>query len=157
MLGTAESMTGGQLAYLLTRQPGSGDVFAGGFVTYHTRVKQNILEVPEGPVVSHEAARAMAAGARKLLDCDLVLSITGVAGPEKQDGQPVGCVFIGTALRDVPASSTQHLFHGDPDAIRESASTTAATIAHTLLTTRGQLEAQSQGLGPDGPGEAIKR
>ena len=128
-LGTAESVTGGHLAYLITGEPGAGDVFAGAIVAYETGVKRSLLDVPEGPVVSHQAARAMAAGARRLLHCDLVVSITGVAGPERQDGQPVGCVFIGLAFRDEPATSGQHFFNGDPDQIRKSAATTAARVA----------------------------
>jgi PncC family amidohydrolase len=132
-LGTAESVTGGRLAYLLTRQPGSGDTFAGAVVAYQTKVKQHLLDVPEGPVVSHQAAQVMASGARRLLDCDLVVSITGVAGPDPQDGKPVGCVFIGAAFRDEPATSSEHLFEGTPDAIRHSAAVTAAKIGHERL------------------------
>ena len=133
-LGTAESVTGGQLAYLMTGEPGVGDVFRGAIVAYQTSVKRDLLEVPEGPVVSHEAARAMAEGARRLLGCDLAVSITGVAGPERQDGQPVGCVFIGLAFRDEPATSGQHFFEGEPDQIRKSAASTAARVALDRLT-----------------------
>jgi nicotinamide-nucleotide amidase len=132
-LGTAESVTGGRLAHLLTRQPGSGDAFAGAIVTYQTKVKQELLGVPEGPVVSHRAAQAMASGARRLLDCDLVISITGVAGPDPQDGQPVGCVFIGAVFRDEPPTSSEHFFDGSPDAIRQSAAVAAAAIGHEML------------------------
>ena len=133
VLGTAESVSGGQLAYLITRQPGAGDVFAGGVVAYQTDVKQTMLEVPEGPVVSHVAAETMAIGARRLLGCDLVVSITGVAGPESQDGQPVGCVFIGEVFREEPATSNRHSFEGDPDAIRHSATMAAArTVVEKL-------------------------
>ena len=55
-----------------------------------------MLGVPEGPVVSEEAALAMARGARRVLDCDVALALTGVAGPTEQDGMPVGtlCVAI---------------------------------------------------------------
>ena len=137
-LGTAESVTGGRLAFLLSRQPGSGDTFAGAVVAYHTKVKQDLLEVPEGPVVSHRAAQAMASGARRLLDCDLVVSITGVAGPDPQDGQPVGCVFIGAAFREEPATSSEHFFEGDPDAVRHSAAVMAANIGHVTLSRVGQ-------------------
>ena len=132
-LGTAESVTGGRLAYLLTRQPGSGDTFAGAVVAYQTKVKQALLGVPEGPVVSHSAAQTMASAARRLLDCDLVVSITGVAGPDRQDGQPVGCVFIGAAFGEEPATSSAHFFEGTPDAIRQSAAVTAATISLETL------------------------
>ena len=128
-LGTAESVTGGQIAYLITGEPGAGDVFSGGVVAYRTDVKHGILDVPDGPVVSPEAAQAMAAGARRLLGCDLVVSTTGVAGPERQDGQPVGCVFIGLAFRDEPVTSGQHFFDGNPDQIRTLAAVTAARVA----------------------------
>ena len=133
MIGAAESMTGGQFSYLITRQPGAGDVFAGGLVTYQTDVKQRILGVPRGPVVSHSAAEAMAVGARRLLGCDLVVSITGVAGPDSQDGQPVGTVFIGSVFADQPVTSARHDFTGDPDFIRHQAAMAAARTALSFL------------------------
>ena len=129
MLGTAESVTGGQLAHLIARQPGAGDVLAGAVVAYQTAVKQDLLDVPDGPVVSHRAAQAMAAGARRLLGCDLVVSITGVAGPDPQDGQSVGCVYIGAVLRDEPPTSRRYVFEGDPDAIRQQATMAAGRMA----------------------------
>jgi len=129
MIGAAESVTGGQLSFLITRQPGAGDVFAGGLVTYQTEVKQRLLDVPEGPVVSHPAAEAMAVGARRLLDCDLVVSITGVAGPDPQDGQPVGRVFIGIVFAPDPVASARYDFAGDPDVIRHLATMAAARVA----------------------------
>jgi PncC family amidohydrolase len=142
LLGTAESVTGGQLAHHITRQPGAGDVFAGGVVAYQTDVKQTMLDVPEGPVVSHAAAEAMAVGARRLLGCDLVVSITGVAGPEPQDGQPVGCVFIGEVFGEEPATSSRYSFDGDPDAIRQSATMAAA---QTVLERLSRLTAVRPG------------
>jgi PncC family amidohydrolase len=128
VVGTVESVTGGQLSYLITRQPGAGEVFAGGLVTYQTQVKQHLLDVPEGPVVSHRAAEAMAVGARRLLGCDLVVSITGVAGPDPQDGQPVGSVFIGNVFGSEPATSARYDFAGDPDVIRHLATMAAARV-----------------------------
>jgi PncC family amidohydrolase len=128
VVGTVESVTGGQLSYLITRQPGAGEMFAGGLVTYQTQVKQHLLDVPEGPVVSHRAAEAMAVGARRLLVCDLVVSITGVAGPDPQDGQPVGSVFIGNVFGNGPATSARYDFAGDPDAIRHLATMAAARV-----------------------------
>lgn len=129
VIGAAESVTGGQLSYLITRQPGAGDVFAGGLVTYQTEVKQRLLDVPGGPVVSHSAAEAMAVGARRVLACDLVVSITGVAGPDPQDGQPVGRVFIGNVFADKPVASARYDFAGDPDVIRHLATVAAARVA----------------------------
>ena len=129
VMGVAESMTGGQLSFLITRQPGAGEVFAGGLVTYQTEVKQRLLDVPKGPVVSHSSAKAMAVGARRLLDCDLMVSITGVAGPDSQDGQPVGTVFIGSVFAHEPVTSARYDFTGDPDVIRHLATMAAAQVA----------------------------
>jgi PncC family amidohydrolase len=144
MLGTAESVTGGQLAHLIARQPGAGDVLAGAVVAYQTTVKQDLLNVPTGPVVSHQAAQAMAQGARRLLGCDLVVSITGVAGPDPQDGQPVGCVYIGAVLRDEAATSRRYMFEGDPDAIRQQATMAAGRIALEKLGSSATSVARSR-------------
>jgi nicotinamide-nucleotide amidase len=95
-LGLAESVTGGLVAARLTEVAGASDVLRGSVVSYATEVKQSLLGVPEGPVVSEQAALAMAHGARGVLECDVALALTGVAGPTEQDGMPVGtlCVAI---------------------------------------------------------------
>ncbi|HSM65905.1 MAG TPA: nicotinamide-nucleotide amidohydrolase family protein, partial [Ilumatobacteraceae bacterium] len=94
-LATAESVTGGLVGARLTSIPGASDVFRGAVVSYATEVKQTLLGVGEGPVVSEEAARQMAVGARERLGADVALSLTGVAGPDEQDGQPVGTLYVG--------------------------------------------------------------
>lgn len=94
-LGLAESVTGGLVGARLTGIPGASDVFVGSVVSYATQVKQKILGVVPGPVVSEAAARQMAHGARDLLGADVAVSLTGVAGPDEQDGQPVGTLFVG--------------------------------------------------------------
>lgn len=94
-LATAESVTGGLVAGRLTGIPGSSDVFRGSIVSYATDVKQSLLGVSDGPVVSESAAREMAAGVREALGADIGLSLTGVAGPAEQDGQPVGTLYVG--------------------------------------------------------------
>jgi nicotinamide-nucleotide amidase len=93
-LATAESVTGGLVAARLTEVPGSSDVFRGAIVSYATDVKQTLLGVGEGPVVSERAAREMAHGVRRRLGADVGLALTGVAGPAEQDGQPVGTLFF---------------------------------------------------------------
>ena len=97
-LGVAESLTGGFLGARLTSISGASDVFRGGVVSYASDIKYDVLGVPEGPVVSAECAAAMAEGARRVLNADVGLSTTGVAGPSEQEGQPVGTVFLGVAL-----------------------------------------------------------
>ena len=94
-LAVAESVTGGMVGGRLTGVPGSSDVFRGGVVSYATDVKQNVLGVSDGPVVSESAAREMAHGVRRLLGADVALSLTGVAGPTEQEGQPAGTLFVG--------------------------------------------------------------
>lgn len=94
-LAVAESVTGGLVAGRITSVPGSSDVFRGGLVSYATEVKQSLLGVADGPVVSESAAREMAQGVRDLLGADVAVSLTGVAGPDLQDGQPAGTLFVG--------------------------------------------------------------
>ena len=97
-LGVAESVTGGLIASRLVNIPGASSWFRGGVVSYASEVKFDLLKVPRGPVVSAEAAEAMATGVRAVLGADIGLSVTGVAGPDEQDAQPAGTVFIGVAV-----------------------------------------------------------
>jgi nicotinamide-nucleotide amidase len=99
-LGLAESVTGGLVAGRITNVPGASQVFRGSIVSYASEVKFSLLGVPEGPVVSEAAAVAMASGARRVLGADVGLALTGVAGPDEQDGMPVGTLCIGVALAD---------------------------------------------------------
>src|SRR3954469_11339987 len=98
-VGCAESLTGGELASQLSRTPGASATFAGGLVTYATSLKRRLLGVTASEVVSAECAVQMATGARELLDVDWALSTTGVAGPDLQEGQPAGTVFVALAGR----------------------------------------------------------
>ncbi|WP_426246625.1 CinA family protein [Nocardioides sp. LHG3406-4] len=101
-LAVAESLTGGRLAAALTAVPGASAVFLGAVVAYATALKIDVVGVPvalveEYGVVSAECARAMAVGVRDLTGSSYALSTTGVAGPDPQDGRPVGTVFVGIA------------------------------------------------------------
>ncbi len=98
-LGVAESLTGGMVASRIVDVPGASRWFRGGIVSYAGEVKRDLLAVPDGPVVSEEAAAAMASGARRALGADVGLGVTGVAGPDTQDGQPVGTVFLASDVR----------------------------------------------------------
>lgn len=96
----AESLTGGSLAALLSRTPGASAVFLGGVISYATEVKRQILGVTAAEVISAECALQMARGVRSLMAADWALSTTGVAGPDSQEDQPVGTVFVGIAGPD---------------------------------------------------------
>src|SRR5204863_4578366 len=99
-LGLAESVTGGLVAARVTAVAGASDVLRGSIVSYASDVKFDVLGVPEGSVVTPEAAAAMALGAQRVLGADVGLSLTGVAGPTEQDGQPVGTLHVGLATAD---------------------------------------------------------
>jgi nicotinamide-nucleotide amidase len=96
-LAVAESLTGGLVAARLVNVPGASTWFRGGVVAYASEVKHTLLDVPPGPVVSAPAARAMAAGVRRALGADIGLGVTGVAGPDAQDGERPGTVFLAVA------------------------------------------------------------
>jgi nicotinamide-nucleotide amidase len=108
-LGLAESVTGGLLGARLTGVPGASEVFRGSIVSYATEVKQTVLGVPPGPVVSEEAALAMAHGARRVVASDVALAVTGVAGPAEQDGMPVGTLCVGLVWPDGELTRTFRL------------------------------------------------
>jgi nicotinamide-nucleotide amidase len=119
-LGVAESMTGGLVASRLVNVPGSSKWFRGAVVAYDSQVKYDLLGVPEGPVVSEAAAAAMAEGAAKVVGADVGLSVTGVAGPAEQEGQPVGTVYLGLFL-DGRTEVVRTQLPGDRDRVRQFA------------------------------------
>ena len=119
-LAVAESVTGGMVATRLTAVPGASAVFRGGVVAYASEVKHEVLGVPRGPVVSPEAARAMAAGAARRLGADVGLAATGVAGPDRQEGHAVGTVFLGLH-REGGSEAHEVRLPGDRERIRQYA------------------------------------
>ena len=131
-LGVAESVTGGLIASRLTDVPGASDVFRGGVVSYASAVKFDLLGVAEGPVVSSDAAEAMARGAREVVGADVGLAVTGVAGPSEQEGQPVGTVHLGLAVGDDVSSVVVQL-PGDRLRIRQFATITLLDLLRRRL------------------------
>jgi nicotinamide-nucleotide amidase len=98
-VATAESLTGGLLAALLTEVPGASAVVRGGLVVYATELKASLAGVDaelldqRGPV-DPDVALALADGARAVCGAAIGVGLTGVAGPEPQRGVPVGTVFV---------------------------------------------------------------
>jgi len=132
-LGLAESLTGGLAASRLVNVPGASAWFRGAVVSYASEVKFDVLGVPEGPVVSESAARAMADGARAVLDADVGLSITGVAGPDPQDDQPPGTVFVGLAAPGRDTEATSFTVPGDRARVRQYATIAALDLLRRKL------------------------
>jgi nicotinamide-nucleotide amidase len=117
-VGVAESLTGGLVGARLAETEGASKFFRGSIVSYDSKVKFDLLDVPEGPVVCAEAAEAMAWGACKRLEADVGISVTGVAGPTTQDDQPVGTVFMAVAF-DGKAEVAEAHFPGERQHIRQ--------------------------------------
>ncbi|MFI6863584.1 CinA family protein [Streptomyces sp. NPDC050421] len=98
-LAVAESLTGGLVAAELTSVPGASQAFRGSVTAYATPLKSELLGVDAELLAAHgavdaEVAHQMAAGVRRALGADWGAATTGVAGPEPQDGRPVGTVFV---------------------------------------------------------------
>jgi nicotinamide-nucleotide amidase len=127
-VAVAESLTGGLLAAAITAVPGASNVFRGSVTAYATDIKASVLGVDadllarEG-AVHPEVARQMADGVRRLFGATVGLATTGVAGPTRQDGKPVGLVYVGYAgsgSGSAPSAEELHL-DGDREAIRAQA------------------------------------
>ena len=131
-LATAESLTGGGLGEAVTTVPGASAVYVGGVITYATRLKVDLLAVPsevvEGHgVVSAECASAMAGGVRELVGADVGVATTGVAGPDPQEGKPVGLVYV--AVADPAGVVVEELsLTGDRGTIRQATVTAALDL-----------------------------
>ena len=132
-LATAESCTGGMIGQLLTGVSGASAVYKGGIISYTNAVKQNVLGVDEKLLAQHGAvsapvAEAMAVGARKVLNADVAVSVTGLAGPGGDEiGNPVGTVFIGFAGEDC-SEVVPCYFEGDREAVRRQAAEAALAL-----------------------------
>jgi nicotinamide-nucleotide amidase len=118
-LGVAESLTGGLVGARLADAPGASDTFRGSVASYATDVKRAVLGVTAEQVVSEECARQMASGARQVLGADVGIAVTGVAGPDPQDGQPVGTVWFGLSLPSHEPEAVAARLPGDRVRIRQ--------------------------------------
>jgi len=116
-ISTAESCTGGELAKMITSNPGSSNYFLGGMIAYATEKKIEILSVKketvdEYTVVSEQVAQGMAEGCQNLFKTDISLSTTGVAGPGKgEDGKDIGTVFYTIRIDDKEVTSKLYMPH----------------------------------------------
>jgi len=131
-MAVAESVTGGLIASRLVNVSGASGWFRGGVVSYASEVKFELLGVTPGPVVNAAAAEAMASGVATLLHADVGLSVTGVAGPEEQDGQPAGTVFVGVALNGEVESVGLRL-PGDRPRVRAYSAISALDVLRRAL------------------------
>jgi PncC family amidohydrolase len=117
-IGTVESATGGRIADRITNVPGSSDYFKGSVVAYSNEAKIALLGVKKATIenygaVSEQTALEMAQGGRKLLDVDICVADTGIAGPSGATPEkPVGVFYLGLAAKD-ESLSQKHVFQGN--------------------------------------------
>jgi len=142
-VATAESLTGGRLASVLTAAPGASRTYVGGVVAYATSVKEAVLGVSEALVAEHgvvssECAVAMARGAVAATGATWGIGTTGVAGPDPQEGHPPGTVHVGLVGPGVSTALALELV-GGREAIQDR------TCAEALSALAGMLSTEEPG------------
>ena len=142
-LASAESLTGGLVGQLLTDVPGASASYLGGVISYATRLKSTLAgwmrpRWPElGPVAERTAAE-MARGVAERCNADWGVATTGVAGPESQDGHPVGEVFVAVSHPAGAVLRVEELsLQGERAAIRQQAAEAALTLLADALGLHG--------------------
>lgn len=131
-VAAAESLTSGLIAHRLGAGPNAAEWFRGSVVAYQEPVKFEVLDVPQGPVVTAECAQAMARGAARLLAADVAVAATGVGGPDPSEGKPAGTVFVAVTV-DGRATVRELGLDGDPEEVLEGATSHALELLlHTL-------------------------
>lgn len=145
-IGTVESATGGRIADRITNVPGSSDYFKGSVVAYSNEAKINILGVKKETInnygaVSPQTAMEMAQGGRKLLDVDVCISDTGIAGPSgATPDKPVGLFYIGLAAKN-ECLSQKNIFPGNREENKKDATeATLKILKQYLLKCLNKLE-----------------
>ena len=124
-LGVVESATGGLISHLITNVPGSSDYYQGSVIAYSNEVKIKVVGVKEDTInkygaVSSQVAEEMAQGGRKVLDADICLADTGIAGPGgATPGKPVGLFYIGLS-HQAGTDSQKHNFQSDREQNKRS-------------------------------------
>ncbi len=139
-VATAESLTGGLVCAALTDVPGASAVVRGSVVAYATEIKAQLLLVDTdvlatGGAVQAEVARQMATRVCRLLGSDLGVATTGVAGPDPQDGQPVGTVYVAVA-QGTAVVVRELALTGDRASIRQQTVTQALDLVMQVLSGR---------------------
>jgi nicotinamide-nucleotide amidase len=119
-IATAESCTAGRVAEVLATVDKASEFLRGGVVAYQESTKRRLLGVTAPSVLTEQAAEQMAAGVAELLDADVAVSTTGVAGDDELDGSPPGTVYIATSV-DGRIASCVYRFDGPPEAVCDQA------------------------------------
>ena len=132
-IAVAESLTAGGIASALARGDNAASWLRGGVVAYNSEVKFEVLDVEEGPVVTSSCARQMALGVAHHLRADVTVATTGVGGPDPEEGEPAGTVYIATHVQG-QLTVERHEFDGDPSAVIEQTIGAALDQLESALT-----------------------
>lgn len=140
-LAVAESLTGGLLSAAFAEGDDASTWFRGGVVAYATGVKRDVLGVPaHAGVVTEECAVALARGAARLLGADVAVAVTGVGGPDPQDGEAPGTVWIATA--DVARVRAELVrIDGDPQHVCAGSVRAAVWAVHRTVSRGRRVDA----------------
>lgn len=136
-VGVAESLTTGRVASRLGEGDNASSWFRGGVVAYDEQVKYDVLGVDPGPLVTEQCAAQMAAGAARLLGADAVVALTGVGGPDPDEGHPPGTVVMAVQVRDL-TTCAKFLFPKSPDEVVASATDRAVEMLASMLRHHGR-------------------
>jgi PncC family amidohydrolase len=140
-IGTVESATGGRISDKITNVPGSSDYYKGSIVSYSNEAKTEIVGVKKQTLKKHGAVSSktaieMAKGGRKLLNVDICISDTGIAGPTgATPGKPVGLFYLGLSAKDT-AMAKEHHFPGNREQNKQNAAEAALTLLKEYLQKR---------------------
>lgn len=141
-LAVAESLTGGQISTTLAAVPESSDWFAGSVVAYRPETKFRILGVPEGPVVTEEAARVMAETVAERMGVEYAVATTGSGGPEPQEGEEPGTTWIAVTANGNTEASLHELSTDDTERIVALTVNTALQAVHNALQERASEDTE---------------
>lgn len=133
-VAVAESLTSGMIANQLGAAPEASSWFVGGVVAYAADVKFKVLGVEPGPVVTARCAAQMATGVADLLSADLAVAVTGVGGPDPDEGHPPGTVYLAVQAGGHEEVGHHH-FDGDPTQVIEQSTVAALQTLRTALET----------------------
>lgn len=135
-MAAAESLTGGAVSSALAAAPQASDWYHGCVVAYSPRVKFDVLGVTPGPLVTDRCADELAHGAARVLEADAAVSTTGVGGPDPEEGEDPGTVYVGVV---VPSGSSTHRLEldGSPGEVVELATQHALRLLLDALQGEG--------------------
>jgi PncC family amidohydrolase len=137
-LGTVESATGGLISHLITGVSGSSDYYKGSVISYSNDIKINVLGVKKSTLekygaVSQETVEEMAVGGRQLLNVDICIADTGIAGPTGETPEkPIGLFYIGLSHSSMTFNQ-KYIFHGSRAQNKLNAARTALIMLKTFL------------------------